>query len=180
MKLLRKFAGQPLTTWTTWHEATTSDDIAERDALREKYLTPEATTISEYQLKVTEQARGASVPTQRMIPVVLYLGESEAEDDNTFTRWAYRASRLPSMNVFRASASKADIRLERKLLYEFAELKAKDQLRSLYRNQYAKPVAGQTTTVSAVQKVAGHSALASELYIPTPIGGNRVGVQADP
>ena len=84
------------------------------------------------------------------------------------------------MNALRASASKPDVRFECKLRYKFAKMKAKTQLRSPYRNQYAKPVAGQTTTVSAVQKVAGHSALASELYIPTPIGGNRVGVQADP
>ena len=33
-ELLRKFAGQPLTTWPTGREATTPDDIAERDALR--------------------------------------------------------------------------------------------------------------------------------------------------
>ena len=73
-ELLRKFAGQPLTTWPTGREATTSDDIAERDALRDRYLTPEATKISEYQINLPEQAHGASVPTQRTIPVVLYPG----------------------------------------------------------------------------------------------------------
>ena len=77
-------------------------------------------------------------------------------------------------------SSKADVRLERKLCYELAKLKAKGQLRSLYRNQYAKPVAVPTTTVSTVQTVAGHSVLMSEPYNPTPIGGKRVGVQADP
>ena len=117
--MLRKFAGHPLTTWPTGREATTPEDIAERDALRERYLTPEAMTISECQLKLTEQARGASVPTQQSIPIVLYPGESEAEDDNTFTRWDHRARRLPSMNAFKASASKAGVRLECKLRYEF-------------------------------------------------------------
>ena len=106
-----------MTTWSIGREATTSDDIAERDAIRERYLTLEATTISEHQLKITEQARGASLPTQRTIPIVLYPGESEAEDDNTFTRWDHRARRLPSMNAFKASASKADVRLEHKLRY---------------------------------------------------------------
>ena len=178
--MLRKFAGQPLTTWPTGREATTSNDIAERDALREGHLTPEATTISEYQIKLTEQESGASVLKQRTIPVVLYPGNSEAENDNTFTRWSYRARRLPSMNALRASASKADVRLERKLRYEFAKLKAKGQLRSLYRTQYAKPVVGQTTTVSTVQAVAGHSVLVSEPCTPTPIGGKRVGMQVDP
>ena len=92
-----------------------------------------------------------------MAPVVLYPDESEAEDDSTFTRWAHRARRLPSMIALRCSASKADVRLERKLRYEFAKLRAKDQLRSLYRNHYAKSVAGQTTTALTVQTVAGHS-----------------------
>ena len=103
-----------------------------------------------------EQARGASVPTHRTVPVVLYPGESEAEDDSTFTRWAHRARRLPGMSVFRSSASKAYARLERKLRYELGKLNVKGQLRSLYRTQYAKPVAGTTATVSTVQTVAGH------------------------
>ena len=66
------------------------------------------------------------------------------------------------------------------LRYEFAKLKAKYQLRLLYRTQYAKPVAGPTTTVSTVQTVAGQSVLVREPYTPTPIGGKRVGMQADP
>ena len=35
-ELLREFAGKPLTTWPTGREATTRDDIAERDAFRER------------------------------------------------------------------------------------------------------------------------------------------------
>ena len=85
-ELLRKFARQPLTTSTTRRDATTSNDIAERDDLRERYVKPESTTISEYQIKLTEQARGASVPKQWTTLVVLYPGESEAEDDSTFAR----------------------------------------------------------------------------------------------
>ena len=49
-------------------------------------------TISEYQINLAEQARGAYVPTQRTIPVVLYLGESEDEDDSTFIRWAHQGT----------------------------------------------------------------------------------------
>uniref|UniRef100_M4BGC7 Uncharacterized protein n=1 Tax=Hyaloperonospora arabidopsidis (strain Emoy2) TaxID=559515 RepID=M4BGC7_HYAAE len=81
------------------------------------------------------------------------------------------------MNALRSSVSKADVRLERKLRYEFAKLKTKGQLRSLYHNQYSKPVDVQATTV---QTAAGQSVLTSEPYTPTPIGGNHVGVQADP
>ena len=79
------------------------------------------------------------------------------------------------MSSLRSSASKAYLRLERKLHYEFAKLKAKGQLRSLYPTQYAKPVAGPTTTVSTVQTVAGHSVLVSDPYTPTPIGGSAWG-----
>ena len=74
------------------------------------------------------------------------------------------------MSALGSSASKDDIRLERKKLYEFAKIKANGQLRSLYRTQYEKPVAGPTTTVSTVQTVAGHSVLVSKPYTPTPIG----------
>uniref|UniRef100_M4C5H6 Uncharacterized protein n=1 Tax=Hyaloperonospora arabidopsidis (strain Emoy2) TaxID=559515 RepID=M4C5H6_HYAAE len=84
------------------------------------------------------------------------------------------------MSALRSCASKADVRLERKLRYEFAKLKATGQVRLLYRTQYAKPVAGPTTTVSTVQTVAGHAVLVSEPYTPTIIGGKSVGVQADP
>ena len=58
-------------------------------------------------------------------------------------------------------------------------MKVKGQLCSLYRTWYAKPVAGQTFSVSAVQTVARHSVFVREPYNPTPIGGKRVGMQAD-
>ena len=70
------------------------------------------------------------------------------------------------MSSLRPSAFTADVRLERKLRYEFAKLKSKGQLRSLYRTQYEKPFAGPTTTASSVQTVAGHSVLVSEPYTP--------------
>ena len=97
-----------------------------------------------------------------------------------FTRWDHRARRLHSMNAVRARASKADVLLERALRYDFAKLKAKVQLRPMYRTRYAKPVAGQTSIYSTVQTVAGHSVLVREPYTLTPIGKKRVGVQTKP
>ena len=70
------------------------------------------------------------------------------------------------MNALKDRAYKADGWLEHKLRYEFANLKAKGKLRLLYRTLYAKPVAGQTTTFSTVQKVAGHSVSSIEPYAP--------------
>uniref|UniRef100_M4BAT4 Uncharacterized protein n=1 Tax=Hyaloperonospora arabidopsidis (strain Emoy2) TaxID=559515 RepID=M4BAT4_HYAAE len=84
------------------------------------------------------------------------------------------------MNALRARVTKADVCLDRQLCYKFTKLKGKGQLRSLYLTQSAKPIAGQSSTVSTVQTVAGHSVLVSEPYISTPIGGKRVGMKADP
>ena len=126
---------------------------------------------------MAEQARGASVHTQRTIPVVLYPGESEADDDSACTRWAHRARRSTSINALQASDSKVYVHLDRKLRYKFAMQKDKDLL---YRTRYEKTVAGRTITVSTMQTVAGHLVLMSEPYIFTIIGGKRVGMQADP
>ena len=69
---------------------------------------------------------------------------------------------LPGMNALRARVTKADVCLDRQLCYKFTKLKGKGQLRSLYLTQSAKPIAGQSSTVSTVQTVAGHSVLVSE------------------
>ena len=57
-------------------------------------------------------------PIKQSIPLfdILHL---EAKRDSTFTRWAHRERRLSSMNALIASASKADVWLERKLRYGF-------------------------------------------------------------
>ena len=88
--------------------------------LAERYLKPETSKIPENQAKLAEQASGTSIPSQKTVPIFLYPGDSEANDDNTFARWAHSARRLPSMNAFRASASKADVCLKRKMRYQFA------------------------------------------------------------
>ena len=53
----------------------------------------------------------------------------------------YRTRHLSSVLSLRASASVADVRLERKLRYEYAKLKARGQLSTRTRYASATPVA---------------------------------------
>ena len=81
------------------------------------------------------QARGAPVPPIKGVPILLSAGETEDEEDNDFIRWVHRTHRLSSMYALRASVSVADVRLKRKLQYDYAKLKARGQLRN--RTRYA-------------------------------------------
>ena len=62
------------------------------------------------------------------IPVLIDARELAYEEDNAFIGWVHKARRLSSINALRASADKADVRLERKLRYEFAKVRAKSEL----------------------------------------------------
>ena len=62
------------------------------------------------------------------------------KEDNAFIRWVHKARRLRSTSALRASADKADVRLERKLRYDFAKLRAKGQLQVMFGTRYAAAV----------------------------------------
>ena len=62
------------------------------------------------------------------VPILLFPGETPEEEDNAFIRWVHLARRLSSMMALRASANVEDVRLKRKLRYDYAKLKAKGQL----------------------------------------------------
>lgn len=115
----------PLQNWRIGPAASTSDQVAIRTALRERLLTPQETTPLEYGTRLSDQARGASVPAMRTIPVVLAQGELLHEDDAQFENWVHRARHLSSLEALRASFGEADVRLERRLRFDFAKVKTK-------------------------------------------------------
>ena len=108
--------------------------------MRERYLVPYVITPSQYKARPLDQGHSVPVPPIRGIPVLLDVGELASEEDNAFIRCAHKARRLSSINALMASADKADVRLERKLRYDFAELRANGQLRAMFRMRYAVAV----------------------------------------
>ena len=86
------------------------------------------------------------------------------ESDNYFVRWVHRVRKLRSIFALRVSGDLADVRLERKLYYEFAKLKAKGRLRSVYRSQYAGT---PQASVYAATSAAG-SSHSMATYLNTP------------
>uniref|UniRef100_M4C2D5 Uncharacterized protein n=1 Tax=Hyaloperonospora arabidopsidis (strain Emoy2) TaxID=559515 RepID=M4C2D5_HYAAE len=97
-------------------------------------------TPSQYMARILDQGHGAPVPRIRVIPVLLDVGELASEVDNAFICWVHKPRRLGSINSLRPSADKADVRLERKLRYDFAKLRAKGQMRAMFRTRYAAAV----------------------------------------
>ena len=95
-------------------------------------------------MRLQTQARGAPVPPIKGIPILLFPGETQDEEDSAFVRWVHRVRRLSSMYSLRASADLADVRLERKLRYDYAKLKARGQLRMRRRYASATPVAASS------------------------------------
>ena len=108
---LKEASGHSLATWLIGPEAISPEDVATRTALRQRYLETHLTTQSQYLARLNRQGRGAPVPPMKGVPVLLFAGETEEEEDMAFSRWAHYARRLRSMCALRASADVADIRL---------------------------------------------------------------------
>ncbi|CAI5702380.1 unnamed protein product [Peronospora effusa] len=175
---LKEASGHSLSGWTIGPEAISPEDVATRTALRQRYLEPHITTQSQYLARLNRQMRGAPVPPMKGVPILLFAGETEGDEDTAFSRWAHYARRLSSMWALRASADVADIRLERKMRYDYAKLKARGKLKS-QRTHYAP--AAQQPNVSATPVTASpRQAEAVNPPTPTITGEKRQRQQADP
>ena len=86
-------------------------------------------SVNRYRLRLERQARGAPVAAINAIPILLAPGEDECKEDNESIRDVHRA-RLSIIMPLRASANAADARLERKLRFNNAKLRAKGKLQS--------------------------------------------------
>ncbi|EGZ07116.1 hypothetical protein PHYSODRAFT_368201, partial [Phytophthora sojae] len=108
--------------------ARTPEELALRTSLRERLLTPQSTTTRLYRLVLRLQAQQKSVPAMRTYPVVLSPGEDSIEYEAQFESWAEHSRKLSSMDALRASFSEVDVRIERKLCFDFAKVRAKRSL----------------------------------------------------
>lgn len=84
----------------------------------------------------------------------------------------HRFRRLSCMYALRASASAADVRLERKLRYDYAKSKARGQVGVAHHSRYA-PVTKHSSAAAAPRVASLRQALAFDSSTPTLIGGKR-------
>ncbi|GMF62421.1 unnamed protein product [Phytophthora fragariaefolia] len=118
----RHAASQLLNTYVIGPAARTPEELAQRAALRERFLTPQVTSLSEYRERLRVQGQRGSVPPMRTYPVVLQPGEDSTEYDSRFELWVEKSRCLSSMEALRASFSEVDARLERRLRFDYATL----------------------------------------------------------
>ena len=138
---LHQTEGRSLATWASASEGTSPKDIAFRQILHDSYLESFLTTQGQYKSHLESLDRGVLVRPIKGVPMLLFVGELPEEEDNQFIRWVYRKRHLSIMTALRASADVADVRLERKLRYEYYKLKARVQLRNRARYASDTPVA---------------------------------------
>uniref|UniRef100_A0AAV1T7S5 Uncharacterized protein n=1 Tax=Peronospora matthiolae TaxID=2874970 RepID=A0AAV1T7S5_9STRA len=72
--------------------------------------------------------------------------EDKIAEDDMFIRWVHGVRRLSSMHALRESAGVADIRVKRKLRYDFTKLKARGRLWGQPRSRYASAASAATSS----------------------------------
>ncbi|GMF47765.1 unnamed protein product [Phytophthora fragariaefolia] len=124
----RQAASQLLNTYVIGPAARTPEELVQRSALRERFLTPQVTSLSEYRERLRVQGQRGSVPPMRTYPVALQPGEDSTEYAPRFELWVEKSRRLSSMEALRASLSEVDARLERRPRFDYAKLRSKRRL----------------------------------------------------
>ncbi|ETM30719.1 hypothetical protein L914_21606, partial [Phytophthora nicotianae] len=136
----RRAALQPLDSYTCGPAASTADEVVQRQTLRERYLTLQVTTPAEYRERLRQQLKGEPVPSMQTVPVVLAEGETTGAYEAQFQNWVELARRLHSYDALRASFSETDIRLERRLRFDFAKRQAKRRTSGQRPSRYEAPL----------------------------------------
>ncbi|ETM98090.1 hypothetical protein PPTG_19810 [Phytophthora nicotianae INRA-310] len=106
----RRDYGYHLDTYTYGPSARTTDEVVQRQTLRERYLTPQVTTTAEDRERLRQQLKGEPVPSMQTVPVVLAEGETTGAYEAQFQNWMDIARRLRSDDALRGSFSETDIR----------------------------------------------------------------------
>uniref|UniRef100_H3H9P4 Uncharacterized protein n=1 Tax=Phytophthora ramorum TaxID=164328 RepID=H3H9P4_PHYRM len=114
-EVARLAASQLLNDYVIGPAAHSNEEVAQREDLRQRLLTPQLTTQREYRERLQLQARGASVPQMRTYPVVLLAGERQEQDVAQFELWVEGARKLSSIVALQTSFKKDDVLLERRL-----------------------------------------------------------------
>ncbi|ETP48308.1 hypothetical protein F442_05924, partial [Phytophthora nicotianae P10297] len=135
----RRAALQLLDTYTCGPSAITTDEVVQRQTLRERYLTPQVTTTAEDRERLRQQLKGEPVPSMQTVPVVLAEGETTGAYEAQFQNWMGLARRLRSDDALRASFSETDIRLERRLRFDFAKRQTKRRTSGQRPSRYEAP-----------------------------------------
>ncbi|GMF47818.1 unnamed protein product [Phytophthora fragariaefolia] len=139
----RQAALQLLNTYAIGPAARTPRELAQRTALRARFLTPQIPSLSEYRERLRVQGQRGSVPPMRTYPVVFQPGEDSTEYDSRFELWVEKSRRLSSMEALRATFSEVDARLERRLRFDYAKLRGVAVIRGQTRSVGADPAAAQ-------------------------------------
>ena len=161
--------GQSLATWIIGSEVSSAEEVAKREALDLRYLKPTVFTLDGYKARLEKQARGVPVPPINGVPVVKTAEESTSDEDDSFVKWVHKTRRLANIYALRNGTDVADVRLERKLRYEFAKLRAKGRSRASRPSRYASATSVATTPGQTLTREPSNH---------TTIGGKRSGSKA--
>ena len=136
---------------------------------KKKYLEPSMTTRGYYKAHLEGLARGILIIPIKGVPILLFASTMPDEEDNQFICWLYCRRHISGIPTIRVSADVADARLERKLRYENANLKARSRLRNRTRYASSTPVAAGSDPAVRINPLP-----------PTAIGETRPRTQGDP
>lgn len=123
LNTIRQAVGKKsLSTWVPGPPATTPPALSAQADLANRFLTPQIFTPRDHKMHLNAQTRGESVPSLITILIVLFLRKNpKVEDESRFVTWVHNEPHLGIFLDLRVSYFDVDVRLKRKLRYEFAK-----------------------------------------------------------